>query len=178
MKLWIGLGACVALATGFAYFGTRSANAIASANTLCGKDVFVPGGAGVSAPIETASGLRFQTVHAGDGAHPGADDVALVAYKGKLKDGTVFDENARAPLAVNAVVPGFSEGLKLMQRGGSYRMCIPPALAYGAQGVPGHIPPNATISFAVDLADFKSQAELEMQAMQMQQQRGAQPPAH
>ncbi|MBU6206283.1 MAG: FKBP-type peptidyl-prolyl cis-trans isomerase [Alphaproteobacteria bacterium] len=178
-KLWLGLAGCALLAAGFAYAGTHGTRGIVAANAVCGKNAFLYPGDGVRTPITTADGLRFQTVKAGDGPHPGMDDVALVGYKGMLPNGTVFDANPRTPLAVAAVVPGFSEALKLMQKGGSYRICIPPALGYGPQGVPGHIPANATLTFSVDLLDFKSQADLEAQMIQQQmQQQAGHPAAH
>ena len=51
-------------------------------------------------------------------------------------------------------VPGFSEGLKLMKPGGRYRIVIPASLGYGAQGVPGDIPPNAALDFHIDLLEI------------------------
>jgi FKBP-type peptidyl-prolyl cis-trans isomerase FkpA len=60
-----------------------------------------------------------------------------------------------------------------MQRGGSYRICIPPALGYGPQAA-GPIPANSILIFDVDLLDFKSAAELQMMQQMMQQQQGGQ----
>jgi peptidylprolyl isomerase len=57
---------------------------------------------------------------------------------------------------VNAVVPGFAEALQLMQKGGRYRFWIPAALAYGAKGIPGAIPPNAELEFIVTLVDTRA----------------------
>ncbi len=165
IKLLLGLAACVALAGGLAWAGTRSQ----VVGGTCGAGAFVRGG-GATAPVTTGSGLRFQTVKAGEGAKPGDADVALVGYKGTLTNGKQFDANERAPLPVAQVVPGFSEALKLMQRGGSYRICIPPKLGYGDKVPPGGpIPPNSTLLFSVDLLDFKSMAEVQ-QMMQMRQQ--------
>jgi peptidylprolyl isomerase len=103
-------------------------------------------------PVTTASGLRFQVLRSGAGARPQPGDAVLVTYVGRLADGTVFDA-AAAPvgLPVSGVVPGFSEALQLMNVGGRYRFWIPAALAYGAAGVPGHIPPNAELDFTVTL---------------------------
>jgi FKBP-type peptidyl-prolyl cis-trans isomerase len=81
----------------------------------------------------------------------------LVTYEGHLADGTLFDASARPTVfPVNAVVPGFAEALQLMQKGGRYRIWIPGALAYGAQGVPDAIPPNAELEFIVTLIDLRA----------------------
>jgi len=172
-RLWFGVAACVALAGGLAWAGTRDQ----AGGGSCGPLAF-DHSKGVSAPMTTASGLRFQTVKAGQGPKPTDADVALISYKGMFPNGKVFDENQHTPLPVAQVVPGFSEALKLMQPGGSYRVCIPPKLGYGSHVRPGGpIPANATLLFAVDLLDFKSLAELQqrMQQQQMMQQQGAQP---
>ena len=170
-KLWIGVAACAVLAGGLAWAGTRDQVRGGS----CGVHAFLPTGAGVSAPLKTASGLGFQTVKAGEGEKPTDSDVVLVGYKGSLTNGTVFDANERAPLPVAQVVPGFSEALKMMQRGGSYRLCIPATIGYGAKAMGDKIPANSTLLFSVDLLDYKSRAEVEAQMMQMRAQQAQNP---
>jgi FKBP-type peptidyl-prolyl cis-trans isomerase len=108
------------------------------------------------AVVTTPSGLRFETLRAGAGAKPTAADLVLVTYEGHLADGTLFDASARPTVfPVAGVVPGFAEALQLMQRGGRYRFWVPSALAYGADGVPGAIPPAAELEFIVTLIDMK-----------------------
>jgi hypothetical protein len=165
-KLWFGVAACVAIAGGLAWAGTRDQ----ATGGSCGSNAFVRGN-GALAPIMTASGLRFQTVKAGEGDKPTDADVTLVGYKGTLTNGKQFDANPRMPLPVAQVVPGFSEALKMMQRGGSYRICIPSKLGYGDHVPPGGpIPANATLLFTVELLDFKSMAEVQAQMQQMRAQ--------
>lgn len=102
--------------------------------------------------ITTASGLRFETLVPGTGRRPQPGDAVLVTYEGRLADGTVFDSAAQpVGLLVSDLVPGFTEALQLMNEGGRYRFWIPPALAYGARGAPGAVPPNAEIDFTVTL---------------------------
>lgn len=115
--------------------------------------------------------IKLVTLKPGTGPHPTNTDVALINYEGRLADGTVFDKSPQpTPLPVTGVVPGFSQGLKLMQRGGKYRLTIPPELGYGAKAS-GPIPANATLTFTVELVDFKSEEELRrIQAQQMQMQ--------
>ena len=130
---------------------------------------------------QTASGLRYQMIAEGAGESPTRDDFALVAYKGTLPDGTVFDENEGAPMELQSLVPGFAEAVTLLKRGGSLRAWIPAELAYGdspPQG--GVIPPNTPLQFDIKLLEFKSRAEVMqaqqmMQMQQMMQQQGGAP---
>jgi FKBP-type peptidyl-prolyl cis-trans isomerase len=102
--------------------------------------------------VVTPSGLRFETLAPGTGRRPQAGDAVLVTYEGRLADGTVFDAPAQpVGLLVSDLVPGFTEALLLMNEGGRYRFRIPPALAYGAAGVPGTIPPEAELDFTLTL---------------------------
>ena len=106
------------------------------------------------------SGLQIETLREGQGtASPGPNDVVMVQYRGSLVDGTVFDSSydrgQPAVLPLQGVIPGWSEGLQQMKPGGQYRLVIPSALGYGAEGVPGAIPPNAILIFEVELLAFQ-----------------------
>jgi len=104
--------------------------------------------------VTTASGLRFETLTPGTGPRPQMGDPVLVTYEGRLTDGTVFDSSAEpVPMTVGQLIPGFNEGLMLMSRGGRYRLHIPAAIGYGAEGAGGVIPPNADLIFDVTLVD-------------------------
>lgn len=103
----------------------------------------------------TDSGLQYRVVRQGDGASPKATDRVTVHYTGTLIDGTKFDSSRDrgepATFALNQVIPGWTEGLQLMQEGGLYEFFIPSDLAYGEQGRPGPIGPNSTLIFEVEL---------------------------
>jgi len=103
----------------------------------------------------TQSGLQIETLAAGEGDTPTADDTVLVHYEGRLADGTVFDSSYQrgepAVFGVGDVIPGWTEGLQLMRPGGKARFTIPPELGYGARGAGGAIPPNAVLVFDVEL---------------------------
>jgi hypothetical protein len=103
----------------------------------------------------TASGLRYEQLRAGEGAKPEPGDLVRVHYSAWLTNGRMFDSSwvAGEPLTfpLDAVVPGFAEGLRLMQPGGVARFTIPPQLAYGDRGVGNRVPPGATLVFHVTL---------------------------
>lgn len=103
--------------------------------------------------IRTPSGLVFIVEQEGEGAFPTNEDTVSVEYVGRFSDGTVFDrtEGRSIDIPLNAVVPGFAEGLKMMKPGGTYRIAFPASLGYGEKGIPGAIPGNAAIDFTVTL---------------------------
>ena len=109
---------------------------------------------------QTPSGLLFEIITEGEGQHPSDTDMVKVTYTGRLSDGTVFDSSDRpVQFPVNRLVPGFTEGLKLMKAGGEYRIFIPPALGYGDKGAAGVIPPGAALDFTVTLLDIMPQEQ-------------------
>jgi FKBP-type peptidyl-prolyl cis-trans isomerase FkpA len=117
-----------------------------------------------SCEAKTPSGLGYTALRAATGAKPAAGDVVLINYIGYLAaGGQTFDQATRAPLAVDQVVPGFSEGLKLIPIGAIYRLCIPASQGYGAKET-GEIPANSDLVFQVEALDKKTMAEI--QAMQ------------
>ncbi len=105
----------------------------------------------------TASGLQYEVIEEGDGAHPTAQDVVKVHYQGTLIDGTEFDSSYKrdqpAQFALSRVIPGWTEGIQLMSVGSKYKFYIPQELAYGASDK-GTIPPYSTLIFEVELLDI------------------------
>ncbi len=105
--------------------------------------------------LTTPSGLQYVVEKEGTGAQPTAEDEVTVHYTGKLLDGKVFDSSVNrgepATFPLNRVIPGWTEGVQLMKEGAKYTFFIPSDLAYGAQGVPGAIPPHSTLIFEVEL---------------------------
>jgi FKBP-type peptidyl-prolyl cis-trans isomerase FkpA len=120
-----------------------------------------------SAIKTTASGLQYKILTPGTGPHPTDSDVALINYEGKLRSGVTFDKSQQpTPMPIAKVVPGFSEGLKLMSKGAKFRFWLPAKLAYGEKGG-GPIPPNAPLTFDVELIEFLPQAVLDQYQQQM-----------
>ena len=103
----------------------------------------------------TATGLQYKVEKEGKGAKPTKSDSVTVNYEGRLLDGTVFDSSyeRKEPVTFNVsdVIPGWVEGLQLMNEGSKYTLYIPSNLAYGETGAPPSIPPNATLTFDVEL---------------------------
>jgi len=109
-----------------------------------------------AAPAETLpSGMTIQHLVKGSGPSPKATDSVKVHYRGTLPDGTEFDSSYKRgqPISfpLNRVIPCWTEGVQKMQVGGKAKLVCPPATAYGTRGVPGTIPPNATLNFEVEL---------------------------
>lgn len=96
-----------------------------------------------------------------------AGDVVAMNYTGRLEDGTVFDSNVDPKfqhvepfifnLGQGQVIPGWDKGIVGMKAGEKKTLTIAPEDAYGANGVPGVIPPNATLIFDVELLAIKKQ---------------------
>jgi FKBP-type peptidyl-prolyl cis-trans isomerase FkpA len=116
----------------------------------------------------TAGKVKVETIKPGSGARPTLTDMVLINYKGMLPDGKVFDQNQNVPMPLDGVIPGFTQALTEMQRGGSYKVFIPAELAYGEKGA-GPIPPNTDLTFEIDLIDFRSRQEVEAEMQKMQQ---------
>ncbi|MDK3021088.1 FKBP-type peptidyl-prolyl cis-trans isomerase [Cupriavidus taiwanensis] len=125
------------------------------AGAACAAGPAASAPAAASAPQTLASGMTIQHLIKGNGASPKATDTVQVHYRGTLADGTEFDSSYKRgqPISfpLNRVIPCWTEGVQAMQVGGKARLTCPPGTAYGARGVPGTIPPNATLTFEVVL---------------------------
>ena len=112
------------------------------------------------------SGLKVTVTKPADGA--GAKDgcTVWVLYTGKLENGTEFDSSAKHGgdpiefvLGKGMVIKGWDEGVAGMQVGEKRTLVIPPSIAYGEAGAGGVIPPNATLTFDIQLVGVKMPAE-------------------
>jgi len=103
------------------------------------------------------SGLRYAELVVGSGASPRDGQTAVVHFTGWLDDGVKFDSSIERKkafgfqLGSGQVVKGWDEGVRGMRVGGKRRLIVPPTLGYGAKGIPGLVPPNATLIFDVAL---------------------------
>ena len=109
--------------------------------------------------VKLPSGIVVRTITAGTGASPAATDVVKVHYEGKLINGTIFDSSVErgepVEFGLNQVVPCWGEALQTMKKGQKAQIVCPSDMAYGDNGAPPDIPPGATLSFEVELIDFK-----------------------
>ena len=108
----------------------------------------------------TQSGLKYRKLKDGNGKHPKATDRVKVHYTGKLIDGKVFDSSVERgnPLTfpLNQVIPGWTEGLQLMDEGSKYILYVPYNLGYGTRDM-GNIPAGSTLIFEVELLEINPQ---------------------
>ncbi len=111
--------------------------------------------------ITTESGLQYKVLKKGKGVNAASTSKIKLHYHGTLIDGTVFDSSVdkKTPYEslANQFIPGFTEGLLLMNKGAKYKLFIPQELAYGASPRPGIIKPFAAIVFEVELLDIIKQ---------------------
>ena len=116
-------------------------------------------------PVTTPSGLQIIDSKVGTGPSPKAGQTCVMHYTGWLYEngekGKKFDSSVdrhepfEFPIGQRRVIAGWDEGISTMKVGGKRTLIIPPALAYGARGFPGAIPPNATLIFDVELLAVK-----------------------
>jgi len=134
----------------------------------------------------TVPRVTVSEVRAGTGGNPKPNDVVFVRYTGKLDDGKVFDQSQDLPLPIKGIlpegtplplenmVPGFREAAVQMQKGGKYTVHIPASKAYGETGrmnpqTGEGVPPNADLTFEIEMVDFMPMATAEAKFQQLQQ---------
>jgi FKBP-type peptidyl-prolyl cis-trans isomerase len=111
--------------------------------------------------VTTGSGLQYVDLVAGTGRQAEPGDTATVHYTGWLANGKKFDSsldrNEPFSFRVGAgqVIKGWDEGVSTMKVGGKRRLIIPPNLAYGPRGAGNVIPPDATLTFEVELLKLR-----------------------
>jgi len=109
---------------------------------------------------KTATGLYYEIVTPGTDPKPTDTDTVTVKYKGTLTDGTVFDQtddkDPTRDFPVAGVIPGWTEGLKLIGKGGTIKLYIPAKLAYGENPESPVIPPGAALIFETSIVDIKA----------------------
>lgn len=104
------------------------------------------------------SGVEVTHIKVGKGAKPAASSTVKVHYEGKLADGTVFDSSYKRgePISfpLRGVISCWTEGVQQMSVGGKAKLLCPANTAYGSRGAGGVIPPNAVLTFTVELLNI------------------------
>ncbi len=148
------------LSAAFALGALMALGAAAHAATPAVAPASAAPAAPAAIPVTTASGLVYQSLKEGSGAAPKASDTVRVHYRGTFPEsGKEFDSSlARGEpieFPLQGVIACWTEGVQKMKVGGKARLTCPPAIAYGARGAGGVIPPNATLNFEVELLGIK-----------------------
>jgi FKBP-type peptidyl-prolyl cis-trans isomerase len=129
-----------------------------SAEAQAGEALFLTENASRAGIKVTESGLQYEVIEEGSGPKPESGDTVLVHYEGALINGTIFDSSYQQPnpeqIPLDMVIPGWSEGIQLMNVGSKFRLFIPSNLAYGEYGAGSVIPPYSTLIFTIDLLDI------------------------
>lgn len=110
--------------------------------------------------VKSTTGLMTIDRVEGRGAFPTVEEAVEITYKGTFVNGTEFDNSNRQsqePIVTNVATlnAGMREGVSGMREGGKRVLIVPPSLAYGADGIPGRIPPNSTLIFEIELFTIK-----------------------
>jgi FKBP-type peptidyl-prolyl cis-trans isomerase len=111
--------------------------------------------------MTTGSGLICIVTKRGEGAQVKAGDEVTVNYTGLLTNGALFDSSVHRnepfsfPVGAGMVIKGWDEGLQNLRVGDHATLIIPPEIGYGASGVSGVIPPNATLIFIIEVLGVK-----------------------
>ena len=133
-----------------------------AADNLAAGKAFLASNAQNEGVVQTAGGLQYRILRAGDGATPTAEDRVVVHYRGRLLDGTEFDSShgrgEPTEFMLGAVIPGWQAALQLMPVGSHWEVWIPAELAYGEQGAGGAIGPNQALHFEIELLEIKPRA--------------------
>jgi FKBP-type peptidyl-prolyl cis-trans isomerase len=110
---------------------------------------------------KSPSGIYYVVNKPGTGAKPKQGQTVAVNYKGMLLDGKVFDSSDKQgrpiefPLGVGQVIPGWDQGIALLNEGSQATLLIPSTLGYGQRGAGADIPADAVLRFDVELVGVK-----------------------
>ncbi|MBS1159350.1 MAG: FKBP-type peptidyl-prolyl cis-trans isomerase [Proteobacteria bacterium] len=122
---------------------------------VSGMLALVSAGVWAGTPEKTASGLVYESLQDGTGQPASPSATVQVNYRGTLANGSEFDSSYKrgqpATFPLNRVIPCWTEGVAKMREGGKAKLTCPPSIAYGSQGAGAAVPPNATLTFEVEL---------------------------
>lgn len=130
----------------------------------------------------TPSGLRYMLTTPGQGAYPQAGDIVSVNYIGKTLEGQVFDTNIleeskkhnlydakrsyepmKFTIGQGNMIPGFEEGIQLLNKHAKASLVVPSVLAYRDLDLSPHIKPHSSLIFEVELVDIQTGGDTKKQ---------------
>lgn len=178
-KIWLAIGVLVAIAAAFglAWLGTRDA-----VHKRYNNEDFLAWHKTQPGIKTTASGLQYEVLTPGTGDNAKEQDGVALEIVGHLRDGSEFQPKAPMRFQIGQpMIPGFTEGVKLMNKGAKYRFWLPPNLGYGgvpgAEQQPGNELATKVLVFDVEMKELVPAAVIQQmmmqQQMQQQQQGGA-----
>jgi FKBP-type peptidyl-prolyl cis-trans isomerase FkpA len=176
VRIWIWLGVIVAIAAAFglAWWGVKSMPSQDEIASRMTNEQFLARNKTQPGVKTTESGLQYQIIKEGEGPTAQDGGAVFLNYEGTFRDGKVFDKSQQPtpfPVQDGASIPGFYEGLKLMKKGGEYRLWIPANLAYGERSPdPSRVPANSMLIFKVTVDRLMTPAEVQVMMQQMQTQ--------
>ena len=115
--------------------------------------------AGVEFEAAAKPQVTIKDVIVGEGPAAESGDTVVMKYRGKLDDGSTFDQGSRFAFQIDAgeVIKGWDQGIKGMKKGGKRKLHVPASLGYGKRGAPPEIPPNSDLHFTVVCQQISSQ---------------------
>ncbi|HEY0622343.1 FKBP-type peptidyl-prolyl cis-trans isomerase [Sphingomonas sp.] len=173
--LWVGIALAVAGAVALAWVGTRTAAVAAYSN-----EDFLAWNKKQAGVQTTASGLQYKVIEPGEGATAADNDGVELEIHGIKRDGKEFQPRAPMQFQIGQpMIPGFTEGVKLMRKGARYRFWLPPNLGYGADPNAQHELADDILIFDVEMKNLVPAAVIQQmmmqQMMQQQMQQGGAP---
>lgn len=133
-----------------------SAEPAQSEKALAAEQQFLAKEKTASGVRELADGILLNELAPGTGGKPLANDEVQVKYIGQLPDGKVFDQSTQPQwFRLNSVISGWSSALQQMRVGAKWRLVIPSAQAYGADGAGELIPPYTPLVFEIELLGIR-----------------------
>jgi FKBP-type peptidyl-prolyl cis-trans isomerase FklB len=123
---------------------------------------FLSGNKSKEGVITLPTGLQYKILVQGKGEIPRTHQHVICNYRGTLLDGTEFDNSNRhngpSVFPMKGVLEGWREALLMMPVGSKWQLFVPPDLAYGKAGVPSmKVPPNATLTFELELVSIRKE---------------------
>ncbi|WP_101260732.1 FKBP-type peptidyl-prolyl cis-trans isomerase [Labilibaculum filiforme] len=100
------------------------------------------------------SGLYYLISKEGKGKHPSCNSNITISYIGYFSNGETFDSNERLEINMEAVIPGWTEGIQYFKEGGEGILFIPSRLAYGNTDY-GSIPAGSVLIFDIQLIEVQ-----------------------